>query len=132
MDERFYSADDMIFATEHGFREGVIDTLAFLVRDGLLTVEAAAERAERYDVSRESFLETMKSKAWGKDFLSYRGYHAITVWYRKENMLEGNVVGFKDLLRVVGRTEEELQQNFKNCIDDYIELQKKYMSKNRE
>lgn len=54
------------------------------------------------------------------NLLSYKNYNG-TVEYSKENgCLFGKVVGIKSLLLYEGDTVQELEQDFKNAIDEYL------------
>ncbi len=53
--------------------------------------------------------------------LAYEGYHALIEFDAEENIFVGEVFGITDSLSFHGTTVEELQDNFRNCIENYFE-----------
>ena len=54
--------------------------------------------------------------------LEYKGYHAQVEYDDDDKIFVGDVIGIHDFLAFHGRTMEELEVNFQNGIDDYLDL----------
>lgn len=55
------------------------------------------------------------------DYLEYKGYKGSVEYSREDNCLYGKVQGMsKDLILYEGETLAELEEDFRNGIDDYI------------
>lgn len=54
--------------------------------------------------------------------MEYKGYHAEIEFDSYDRIFVGSVVGLNDTLAFHGVTVDELEESFKNCIDDYIDL----------
>lgn len=57
-----------------------------------------------------------------KNILEYKGYHAKIEFSSDDNLLIGSVIGINDSLNFHGTTVAELKEQFKICIDDYLEM----------
>ncbi len=57
--------------------------------------------------------------------LSYKGYNGTVEYSKEDSCLFGKVVGIKSLLSYEGSYVKELEQNFQNVIDEYLEECKK-------
>lgn len=55
------------------------------------------------------------------NLLSYRGYQGNVVYSEEDHCLFGKVIGIKSLLSYEGDSVQELEQDFKNIIDEYLE-----------
>ncbi|MBD5508258.1 MAG: type II toxin-antitoxin system HicB family antitoxin [Lachnospiraceae bacterium] len=53
--------------------------------------------------------------------LSYKNYNGTVEYSKEDNCLFGKVVGIKSLLSYEGESVKELEQDFKNVIDAYLE-----------
>ena len=53
--------------------------------------------------------------------LSYKNYNGTVEYSKEDNCLFGKVVGIKSLLSYEGDSVKELEQDFKNVIDAYLE-----------
>lgn len=54
--------------------------------------------------------------------LEYKGYHASIVYDAEDNIFVGEVFGITDSLNFHGTSVIELQEMFKQSIDNYLEL----------
>lgn len=52
--------------------------------------------------------------------MNYKGYHAKVEYDDKDNIFVGNVIGINDMLSFHGCSIKELDESFKNCIDNYL------------
>ena len=57
-----------------------------------------------------------------KNILEYKGYHAKIEFSSDDNIFIGSVIGINDSLNFHGTTVDELKEQFKICIDDYLEM----------
>ena len=55
------------------------------------------------------------------DLLSYKNYNGTVEYSKEDKCLYGKVVGIKSLLSYEGNSVEELENDFQNVIDEYIE-----------
>ena len=55
------------------------------------------------------------------DLLQYKGYRGTVGYSVEDNLLIGSVVGVQDSLNYHGRTIDELEASFRDCIDGYLE-----------
>lgn len=55
------------------------------------------------------------------DLLSYKGYNGTVEYSKEDCCLFGKVIGIKSLLSYEGESAKELEQDFKNTIDAYLE-----------
>lgn len=54
------------------------------------------------------------------NLLSYKNYNGTVEYSREDNCLFGKVVGIKSLLSYEGESVQELEQDFRNVIDEYL------------
>jgi predicted HicB family RNase H-like nuclease len=55
--------------------------------------------------------------------LEYKGYYGSIEYSKEDNCLFGKVIGIpRDLISYEGNTADELYEDFKGAIDDYINL----------
>lgn len=54
------------------------------------------------------------------NLLSYKNYNGTVEYSKEDDCLFGKVVGIKSLLSYEGNSIQELEQDFKNVIDEYI------------
>jgi predicted HicB family RNase H-like nuclease len=52
--------------------------------------------------------------------MKYKGYLGQIVYDDETKLFHGNVIGLKDVITFQGKTVKELEQAFKNSIDDYL------------
>ncbi|MCM1134225.1 MAG: type II toxin-antitoxin system HicB family antitoxin [Clostridium sp.] len=55
------------------------------------------------------------------NLLSYRNYNGTVEYSKEDGCLFGKVVGIKSLLSYEGDSVRELEENFQNAIDEYLE-----------
>lgn len=60
------------------------------------------------------------------NLLEYKGYQAKIEIDHEDKIFVGSVLGVKDSLNFHGSTIDELQKQFENCIDDYLEMCKSF------
>lgn len=53
--------------------------------------------------------------------LSYKNYNGTVEYSKEDNCLYGKVIGIKSLLSYEGDSVKELEQDFQNAIDTYLE-----------
>lgn len=56
------------------------------------------------------------------DMMKYKGYRAAIAYDEDDKIFVGEVFGVSDSLNFHGRSIDELEQSFHDCIDNYIEL----------
>lgn len=54
------------------------------------------------------------------NLLSYKNYNGTVEYSKEDECLYGKVVGIKSLLSYEGNSIQELEQEFKNTIDEYM------------
>lgn len=54
------------------------------------------------------------------NLLSYKNYNGTVEYSREDRCLFGKVVGIKSLLSYEGESVQELEQDFRNVIDEYL------------
>lgn len=54
------------------------------------------------------------------NLLSYKNYNGTVGYSKEDKCLFGKVVGIKSLLLYEGNSVQELEQDFKNVIDEYL------------
>ncbi len=59
------------------------------------------------------------------NLLSYKNYNGTVEYSKEDNCLFGKVIGIKSLLSYEGDSVKELELDFKNVIDEYLEDCKK-------
>lgn len=55
------------------------------------------------------------------NLLSYKTYNGTVEYSREDECLYGKVIGIKSLLSYEGQSVQELEQDFKAVIDEYLE-----------
>lgn len=55
------------------------------------------------------------------DLLSYHGYYGTVEYSKEDACLFGKVIGIRSLLSYEGASVTELEQDFRNVIDEYLE-----------
>lgn len=55
------------------------------------------------------------------NLLSYKKYNGTVEYSKEDSCLFGKVIGIKSLLSYEGNSVKELEQNFENVIDEYLE-----------
>lgn len=63
----------------------------------------------------------MKGGAVMSDLLSYKNYNGTVEYSREDSCLLGKVIGIKKFLPYKGNSVEELEHDFQNVIDKYVE-----------
>ena len=54
--------------------------------------------------------------------MKYKGYQGIVTFDEDAKIFHGEVVGLKDIITFQGKTVDELEQAFKDSVDDYLEF----------
>ena len=57
-----------------------------------------------------------------KNILQYRGYFTKIEYSVEDRLLYGKIEGIKDLVNFESESVEEIEKEFKNAVDDYLEL----------
>lgn len=57
--------------------------------------------------------------------MKYKGYHGHVVYDEEAKLFHGEVVGLKDVITFQGTSVDELEQAFKDSVDDYLAFCKK-------
>jgi predicted HicB family RNase H-like nuclease len=52
--------------------------------------------------------------------MKYKGYTGQAVYDAEARILHGRVLGLRDIITFQGRNRKEIEQAFKDSIDDYI------------
>jgi len=55
-------------------------------------------------------------------YLKYKGYTGNIEYSKEDKLLFGRVLGIRGLISYEGKSGEELEMDFRNAIDDYIEM----------
>lgn len=55
------------------------------------------------------------------NLLSYKNYNGTVEYSKEDSCIFGKVIGIKSLLSYEGDSVQELEQNFKNVIDEYLQ-----------
>ena len=55
------------------------------------------------------------------NLLSYKNYNGTVEYSREDECLLAKVIGIKSLLSYEGQSVQELEQDFKTVIDEYLE-----------
>lgn len=55
------------------------------------------------------------------DLLVYKNYNGTVEYSKEDDCLFGKVVGIKSLLSYEGNSVKELEEDFRNVIDEYLE-----------
>lgn len=53
--------------------------------------------------------------------LEYKGYHAEIIFDEEDNSYCGKLYGISDLVMFEGETKEEVEKDFHDAVDDYLE-----------
>lgn len=61
--------------------------------------------------------------------MRYKGYSAVIEYDETGRIFHGRVIGLKDVINFYGSTPDELEQEFKNSVDDYLEFCKEQNKK---
>lgn len=56
------------------------------------------------------------------EILAYKGYCGTVNWSLTDNVFFGKVINVKSTITFEGKTISELEKDFKDAIDDYLEL----------
>lgn len=54
--------------------------------------------------------------------LTYKGYHGNVEFDEKAGLFHGEVVDLRDVITFQGKSVDELQQAFRDSIDDYLDF----------
>lgn len=54
--------------------------------------------------------------------LTYKGYHGKVEFDEEAGLFHGEVVDLRDVITFQGKSVEELEQAFRDSIDDYLEF----------
>jgi len=54
--------------------------------------------------------------------LNYKGYHGKVEFDEEAGIFHGEVVDLRDVITFQGKSVDELEQNFQDSIDDYLEF----------
>jgi predicted HicB family RNase H-like nuclease len=57
--------------------------------------------------------------------LQHHGYDGSVEYSAEDKMLHGRVVGIRDMISFGGKSVRELEKNFRNAVDEYLEFCKK-------
>jgi len=57
--------------------------------------------------------------------LQHRGYDGSVEYSAEDKMLHGRVVGIRDMISFGGKSVRELEKNFRDAVDEYLEFCKK-------
>lgn len=57
--------------------------------------------------------------------LSYKNYNETVEYSKEDNCFFGKVIGIKSLLSYEGDSVKELEQDFQNVIDTFLEFRQK-------
>ena len=57
-----------------------------------------------------------------KNILQYKGYFTKIEYSVEDRLLYGKIEGIKDLVNFESESVEEIEQEFKNAVDDYFGL----------
>lgn len=52
--------------------------------------------------------------------LEYKGYTGSICYSTKDPIYFGTINGINDIVRYTGKTEEELEEDFRRAVDEYI------------
>ena len=85
---------------------------------------------QKGQIIRETFAETKRLYIWWNgikgwrimsDLLSYKNYNGTVEFSKEDNCLFGKVIGIKSLISYEGASVKELEQDFHNAVDEYLE-----------
>jgi predicted HicB family RNase H-like nuclease len=58
-------------------------------------------------------------------YLEYKGYSGSIEYSREDNLFYGKVIGIQSLISYEGKTGKELEYDFKDAVNEYLETCKK-------
>lgn len=59
-----------------------------------------------------------------KNQLIYKGYNGSNCFSKEDNIYFGKITNITNLVSYEGTSIKELEENFKNAVDDYLEMVK--------
>ncbi|CAL2109798.1 protein of unknown function [Tenacibaculum sp. 190130A14a] len=59
-----------------------------------------------------------------KTRFTYRSYNGSTEYSKEDNIYYGKIINITNLVSYEGASVKELEENFKNAVDDYLEMVK--------
>ncbi|QCD62845.1 hypothetical protein [Tenacibaculum maritimum] len=59
-----------------------------------------------------------------KKQLNYKGYNGSIKYSKEDNIYFGKVINITNLVNYEGASVKELEENFKNAVNDYLEMVK--------
>ena len=74
-----------------------------------------------HEIVTDSYREIKKGWYVMSNLLSYKNYNGTVEYSREDECLFGKVIGIKSLLSYEGQSVQELEQDFKTVIDEYLE-----------
>jgi predicted HicB family RNase H-like nuclease len=54
--------------------------------------------------------------------IQYKGYKGMVTYHSKLKVFHGDVIGLRHVITFEGTNAEEIEQSFKEAIDDYLEM----------
>jgi len=54
--------------------------------------------------------------------MEYKGYHAKPEYSAEDNLFIGEIVGIKDSISFHGKSIKEIEDSFREAVDDYLDL----------
>ena len=63
--------------------------------------------------------------------MKYKEYSAVIDYDEEQRMFHGRVIGIKDVVNFYGHTRKELEKEFKNSINDYLEFKSSQRTSSR-
>ncbi|HSA34872.1 MAG TPA: toxin-antitoxin system HicB family antitoxin [bacterium] len=67
-----------------------------------------------------------------KNPLSYKGYHAAYRYDKETSLFHGEVTGIEDVITFQATREEDMEQAFRDSIDDYLAFRKSLKRSNKD
>lgn len=61
-----------------------------------------------------------------KNMVEYNGYRAAVEYDEYDKLYVGTVIGINDSISFHGQNIQELKQHFKNIVDKYVDMCKKF------
>jgi predicted HicB family RNase H-like nuclease len=56
-----------------------------------------------------------------KDIMEYRNFYGSVHYSSEDHVLYGKIIGINDMITYEGREVRELEKNFQEAVDDYLE-----------
>lgn len=81
----------------------------------LIKTRLSEEKLEEIDRQAQLEVDILKSIQKG-----YKGYHADITYDDEARLFHGEVIGLKDVITFQGTNVSELEQAFKDSVDDYL------------